>query len=653
MPDFAPRIARPEKNGELAPHTASPLRAPASVQRLAQLSDSLHRRPSVVAQSRLSDELSSRAAAQRQPNRTGLPDGLKHGVEGLSGLSLDDVRVHYNSPRPAQLQAHAFTQGADIHVAAGQERHLAHEAWHVVQQKQGRVQPTLQLRGIAINDESALEREADIMGAKAVASRPADDAQPAQRHIDSGSAPIQRRVGFEFETGIPVRKIEENGELGGAPPAKEPFYVREMWHIETDASNMEFVSEPIDNTGAVPAIVGAMVSWVKDLQRVPQSVAPSHEQGMLNIDRQEQEHGLLGQANLDRQTVIDMAVKNLEVEERVVVNWIEKYGLGPVHDLAEKGQGLPPSYFESLLRTYQEMDNRKEPDFNKDRGDLIERNFYRKLDDMTQSDGLTVKNLAAPGDLSNVTAAPQATMGIPFDDLIDALLLLPEDEYLTGPDRNRPQTKTLSGANPADGKILMAAREAALKMVAPQRDIVQATEKQWREVEGFWALVISYIMKGNAERDLPFDYAKIIAPLMSRLDFGTMHAALAPQLQFLFGAKDIAKAAGAHPDTPVFGEKGFGKGGRGPTVAAWVDSILAGKDEMSLAAKTRVTDDTEGGSSSMGEFTQFDTTDKRAPGGLVPLELRRLPKGLGLEDWATTAYQIFITAESIIDLDLY
>jgi len=30
------------------------------------------------------------------PNHTGLPDVLKTGVEALSGLSMDDVRVHYN-----------------------------------------------------------------------------------------------------------------------------------------------------------------------------------------------------------------------------------------------------------------------------------------------------------------------------------------------------------------------------------------------------------------------------------------------------------------------------------------------------------------------------------------------------------------------------
>ncbi len=105
---------------------------------------------------------------QKKPNNTGLPDNLKSGVENLSGHTMDDVKVHYNSDKPTQLNAHAYAQGTDIHIASGQEKHLAHEAWHVVQQKQGRVKPTMQMKGkININDDLGLEREADIMGAKA------------------------------------------------------------------------------------------------------------------------------------------------------------------------------------------------------------------------------------------------------------------------------------------------------------------------------------------------------------------------------------------------------------------------------------------------------------------------------------------------------
>jgi len=102
-------------------------------------------------------------------NKTGLPENLKTGVEQLSSVSLDDVKVHYNSSAPAQLHAHAYAQGTDIHVAPGQEKHLPHEAWHVVQQKQGRVQATTQLKGnVNINDNESLENEATQMGNKAL-----------------------------------------------------------------------------------------------------------------------------------------------------------------------------------------------------------------------------------------------------------------------------------------------------------------------------------------------------------------------------------------------------------------------------------------------------------------------------------------------------
>ena len=113
------------------------------------------------------------APVQRQAadNRTGMPDQLKSGVEALSGMDLSGVRVHANSPQPAQLEALAYAQGNDIHLAPGQEQHLPHEAWHVVQQRQGRVQPTMDMGGVAVNDDAGLEAEADAMGAKALRER--------------------------------------------------------------------------------------------------------------------------------------------------------------------------------------------------------------------------------------------------------------------------------------------------------------------------------------------------------------------------------------------------------------------------------------------------------------------------------------------------
>ena len=108
----------------------------------------------------------------RKANNTGMPDNLKSGIESLSGVSMDGVKVHYNSDKPAQLQALAYSQGTDIYVAPGQEQHLPHEAWHVVQQKQGRVQPTVLSEGTHTNTDKGLDSEADTMGAKAAGTKP-------------------------------------------------------------------------------------------------------------------------------------------------------------------------------------------------------------------------------------------------------------------------------------------------------------------------------------------------------------------------------------------------------------------------------------------------------------------------------------------------
>jgi hypothetical protein len=131
---------------------------------------------------------------QKKENNTGIPDNLKSGIENISGFSMDDVQVHYNSDKPAQLQAHAYAQGTDIHIAPGQEQHLPHEAWHVVQQKQGRVIPTKQMKGkVKVNDDTGLENEADVMGDKA---------------MNMDSDPIRGQLKFESPgTMQPVQRV--------------------------------------------------------------------------------------------------------------------------------------------------------------------------------------------------------------------------------------------------------------------------------------------------------------------------------------------------------------------------------------------------------------------------------------------------------------
>jgi hypothetical protein len=139
--------------------------------RLSRCMEGVDQSPAMTLQRKKLQTLFDGTAQRKTPaqsNDTGLPDNLKSGIEALSSISMDSVKVHYNSPKPAQLNALAYAQGEDIHLAPGQERHLPHEAWHVVQQAQGRVKPTMQMQeGVQVNDDQELEREADWMGAKA------------------------------------------------------------------------------------------------------------------------------------------------------------------------------------------------------------------------------------------------------------------------------------------------------------------------------------------------------------------------------------------------------------------------------------------------------------------------------------------------------
>ncbi|MGH2642745.1 MAG: DUF4157 domain-containing protein, partial [Chitinophagaceae bacterium] len=132
--------------------------------------------------------------ASPKANHTGMPDHLKTSIENLSGFSMDDVKVHYNSGKPAQLNALAYAQGAEIHIAPGQERHLPHEAWHVVQQKQGRVKPTMQMKtGVNVNDDRVLEKEADIMGAMALKTPVQRQTKQLVADNSTATAIVQRR----------------------------------------------------------------------------------------------------------------------------------------------------------------------------------------------------------------------------------------------------------------------------------------------------------------------------------------------------------------------------------------------------------------------------------------------------------------------------
>lgn len=166
-----------------------------------------------------------------EENRTSLPRQLKTGLETLSGMDLSSVRVHHNSAKPRQVNALAYTQRRDIHLGPGQEQHLPHEGWHVVQQLQGRVKATIQAKGVSINADEQLEREADEMGLKALkipggqqtkASTAASlRMRHAPTHISAVSGDSFEKQPAELRNLIKPSSEDPEGWFNGLPPEEK------------------------------------------------------------------------------------------------------------------------------------------------------------------------------------------------------------------------------------------------------------------------------------------------------------------------------------------------------------------------------------------------------------------------------------------------
>ena len=195
-----------------------------------------------------------------QENRTGLPDDLKAGIEAHSGLALDAVRTHYNSAAPAAVQALAYTQGTEIHIGPGQERYLPHEAWHVVQQLQGRVPPTGQAQGVLLNDDERLEREADAMGVLLRGSSPPAPSHAAPKSSAPArqpkSQPIQRQVLSKIDIvppdGDPPVYVIGDVIIGGRTPS--PFSGTMGAHSTAWVAHIDVVRRHLVNMELVTGI---------------------------------------------------------------------------------------------------------------------------------------------------------------------------------------------------------------------------------------------------------------------------------------------------------------------------------------------------------------------------------------------------------------
>lgn len=558
--------------------------------------------------------------AQVAPRESGLPAGLRAGVEALSGVPLDDVRVHYDSPRPAGLNALAYTQGADIHLGPGQEKHLPHEAWHAAQQKQGRVQPNAQAKGLGINDDSALEREADVMGARAESgARPesfsaagawggpgaeADGAESAVQEKSAGRAVVQRKVGFEFETDV---KLSEYFKSNSIPYNLMIFQATSGdWKMVNDNKHMELVTEPFEETTGgkdqLRDAVGQMLLFLKDMAAATKNnTFPKIRDSVKSVTGTTHADGVWD-IYLDAPTPLD--TKNIKARPQ-----------------ASGGVTLEniPSFIESAVRT--KLDTLRTSNIYQ------QHNTYVGQAQQLSQERITTYQESTGEDIADL---PYSVIPSLAEAVIPTFAIYLADRAI----RDHVAETYAESDPPAHG---------------------------FRKLRGLLSLVITYL--SNADRSGSVEYSKAAFPLMSRTNFKAMYDSMAPEEKAWFTKDKVLAAANmsGKANTPVF-KGGFGQGSDiqyGPTRGAWIDSIRQGTnvsgasrpvDLLSKSSGSSVVAGHAGSSSSMGAFDKLDKSLARIR-ELVVLEIRTLPNPIGVGDWWPVAEKIFDMMKAINNPD--
>jgi hypothetical protein len=264
----------------------------------------------------------------RTKEQDGLPDDLKVAVEHLSGVSLDGVKVYYNSPEPSRRRALAYTRGAEIYVGPGQEKHLPHETWHAAQQRQGRVLPTARVGAAVFNDDPGLEGEADLMGARANAVRqravrdavPTSGARRSKLSSPTPAAPIQRITQGQLK------------ELDGVLTE-----LRELWnyfnlipgaaYVDANTLGIYFDSKPI---GVIRGKLGAVANSVDRMsgEGVPGSI----------------DDLILGSVTAELETVVEVLADGGSKYLNFVKTDGATYRVSRAHPLRQTVEGLKHAY---------------------------------------------------------------------------------------------------------------------------------------------------------------------------------------------------------------------------------------------------------------------------------------------------------------------
>jgi hypothetical protein len=523
--------------------------------------------------------------AVHRANTTGMPDDLKSGAENISGLSLDDVRVHYNSPKPAQLHALAYTKGTNIYLGPGQVGQLPHEAWHVVQQKQGRVTGIRRGHsGINVADDPMLEREADRYGYSA--PRFVNERSPGiPEHggaTPSTDGPVQCRMGLEFETGLVIQNHRNYSY------SQVLIKGNSGWEAINDNGNLEIRTSPKDSYGPLEGTMADVQQFIDLVKELLKGDKPVTLQQVAATQLADSKFTCIADATIKRE-YSDADIVLLEKKKQSQITEIgEEKKKVQKQTLNLVGSVSSPEDFEAKVLALTNEGIRQKVESLRGRG--------KKLKESEESLKWETKQLSD----KDVLAQPQVTFGVP----LGKIHMMLNKAYNTPSLAYRNQFAAANFAKTPPRLIQMPVIDASV--IRRHISNVQLESEEARDsYVGFLSLVCLYVKRGMRDAGLAGsspDYVKSYFDVMSRTDFNSMYQQLSSRAKTHFEQngetvvigivwenETYDKAEVANRKVLSLGIKG--KRQFGPTLGQWIESIHDPKFRNSSRMKTDVIKD--------------------------------------------------------------
>jgi Domain of unknown function (DUF4157) len=486
-----------------------------------------------------STESRIRAASGGRP----LEGAVRARMETAFGIDFGAVRIHRASPLAPDVGAVAFTHGTDVHFAPGRFEPsstdglelLAHELTHVVQQGGAR------------------------------------------------TAPVQRKVGFEFETGWHVKAPRNT-------LAKNVAVVKGAgWRLVPDVVVLKNIEKQQELEKKLAIKKGGYFDSFGDVEFVTDAFEEDDEAGL---------KAAMGElfAFADR-------VMKHKGPALYQTWWLGERDV-PISEVMSGNERWGKTLRDEPVPTDDAEAAGKAKARNKEKA---------------QKRSAAVIDRTTPG----LTAAPQMTGGIRLDKLLN--LLRDMGENTRGTKRELMAGKKAAGQEDEQSvnSQLLALVSPAAQRLAMKRGVELAHDItfRWNQYQGLLALVGTYA--ALAARCLTGGVDKYLVPLLARTPLGKMPDGIRDR-DFLL--EDVMEVAGLKdPDQPFFVDKQMPQ----LTLRAYIDSVRRGNAAITW-----------------GQDTKDDRWDPKnvGPAGHKALghvyEFRELVKGVDYTQWTDFAIHL-------------